>query len=671
MPYKPTSLRRIAAVSTLAVSLCAVLTTPSFGQAPAAAAPPQPALVARVKPVIGQGALRFRDLNGDGQLTPYEDWRLSPAARADDLIARMTIEEKLGLMLHGTLPGTGGALGMSASGYDLTAVAALLQDKHINSFITRLSLTPAKMAAQSNLVQELAENTRLGIPATISTDPRNHFHYVLGASGMADGASQWPELLGFGALGDADLVHRFGQIAAAEYRAVGIHEALSPQVDLASEPLWSRITGTFGSDPQLSSVLGGAYVAGFQGADKGLTPAGVMTVVKHWVGYGALPQGFDSHNYYGRTARLNNAQLELHITAFKGALAARSGGIMPTYPILVGPTVNGKALEPVGAGYSRLLLTDVLRGRMGYDGVILSDWAITRDCNERCSNPTAAAPQRPMDIATNWGVQELSVEDRYALGINAGIDQFGGTEEVDALIAAVKHGKITPARVDDSVRRVLITKFAMGLFENPYVDPQAAETVLRDASAHALAAQTQRAAQVLLHNTGLLPVAPAGKKVWLFGMERAAAQAAGLTVVDTPEAADFAIIRAESPSEMLHPHHFFGSRQKEGRLDFRDGDAAYDALKRASAAHKPAVFALFLDRPTILTNIRPKAAAILANFGASDAAVLDVVLGKAKAKGRLPFELPSSMAAVAKQDPAQPDDSARPLYKRGAGIVQK
>lgn len=623
---------------------------------------------ARSKAILTVDGLQFRDLDGDGKLTPYEDWRLSPEARADDLIARMTIEEKAGQMMHGTLPGKGGALGQGDS-YDFEAIGPMMWVKHISSYITRLSVKPAVMAEQSNAVQAMAEQSRLGIPVTISADPRNHFSHVLGAAEAARGVSIWPELIGFGALGDVGRVREFGKIASAEYRAVGIQEALSPQVDLASEPRWSRITGTFGSDPALASVMGGAYVAGFQGGDHGLTRDGVMTVVKHWVGYGALPGGFDSHNYYGRVARLNTAQLQMHIAAFKGALDAGSAGIMPTYPIISGPVIDGKPVEPVGAGYSKVLLNDLLRGKLGYKGIILSDWAITLDCNTRCSAPTKEAPQRPQDISTDWGVNDLTVQQRYALGIAAGIDQFGGTQDTAPLLGAIRNGLIKPQRIDESVRRVLIAKFEQGLFDDPYVDPAKAEALIATTANHALGAQTQREAQVLLTNHGLLPAK--GKKVWLFGVDAKAAQAAGLTVVDTPAGADFALIRGETPSEMLHPNSFFGSRQKEGRLDFRDGDPAYEALKQAKAAHVPAVLSIYLDRPAVLTNVQDKTGAILANFGAEDAAVIDVVLGKATAKGHLPFELPSSMKAVEAQDPAVPDDSAHPLFKRGFGIVLK
>ncbi|WP_241233618.1 glycoside hydrolase family 3 protein [Altericroceibacterium xinjiangense] len=654
-----------AGAALLALGACAQGAEPAIGAGPLA---PQPELGARAKPLVSADGLRFRDLNRDGVLNPYEDWRLSAEQRAGDLVTHMTVAEKVGTLMHSTLPGAGGVLGR-ADGYDLEALGDLVRDKHVTSFITRLTLAPADLAEQNNAVQELAETSRLGIPLTISTDPRSHFQYVLGAAESGTGTTQWPELLGFAALRDPELVRRFGDIARKEYRAVGIHMALSPQLDLATEPRWGRTSGTFGSDAALTSVLGGAYVAGLQGGADGLEENGVATVIKHWVGYGAEPEGFDAHNYYGRFARPGSA-LGMHVAAFEGALEAEAAGLMPAYPILAGATLEGEPIEEVSPGFSRQLLTDVLRKRLGYEGIVLSDWAITRDCNERCRAPTAEAPQRPQDISTAWGVENLTVRERYVKGLQAGLDQFGGVDEVAPLIAAVDEGEITESRLDESVRRVLLPKFQLGLFENPYVDPQRASAVIATPEDLALAAQVQREAQVLLQDSGgTLPFGP-GRKVWLFGMAPEAAQAAGLAVVDDPAQADFAIVRAETASEMLHPNHFFGSRYKEGRLDFRDGDPAYEALKQASA-HVPTALAIFLDRPAILTGVQDKAAVILGNFGASDAAVLDVLLGKAAARGTLPFELPRSMEAVERQDPGLPDDSVDPLYPRGAGIVSR
>ncbi|MDQ4421545.1 glycoside hydrolase family 3 C-terminal domain-containing protein [Sphingobium sp. DEHP117] len=605
----------------------------------------------------------YRDLNHNGRMDAYENPRLSNQKRVDDLLKRMTLEEKVGTMMHGSLP-SGDVLGHAGVRYDLPLIERYINTDKVTSFITRLAVPPSDLAAQNNAVQRIAEKSRLGIPITISSDPRNHFQAVFGASTKGGGFSLWPETLGFAAIGDPALVRRFGDIARMEYRAVGIQMALSPQADLATEPRWPRVTATFGADPLQVSRLAGAYVAGFQGSDKGLTKDGVATVAKHWVGYGAQPDGFDAHNYYGRVAKLNNADFAQHVAAFDGVLAKQTAGIMPTYPMIAGVTLNGKPLEQVGAGFNRQLLLDLLRTKKRFNGFILSDWAITNDCPIECSAPTAERPQTPSAIAMPWGVEALSKVDRFAKGVNAGIDQFGGVTESKVLLEAVKSGKVSVRRIDDAVRRILLVKFELGLFENPYVDEAKAAQIVGSGQNHAQAELAQRRAQIILENRGGLVPVVGPRKVWLYKMDAEEARRRGLTVVATPEEAELAILRVETPSEILHPNHFFGSRQNEGRLDFRNGDADYEAINRAAAVTRTIV-SVNIDRPAVLTDIRDKAAVLLVTFGASDGAVLDVLVGKAKAEGRLPFNLPSSMQAVTNQDPAKPDDDVKPLYPRG------
>lgn len=612
----------------------------------------------------------WRDLNHNGRIDPYEDARLSVEARVENLLGQMTLAEKAGMLLHATLPTPGSSIGFAGTIYDADATAKLLNDRHINSFITRLVVAPADLAAQNNRVQKLAEAGRLGIPVTISTDPRHHFQATLGASTTGGGFSLWPDTLGFAALGDADTVRRFGDIARQEYRAVGIHMALSPQADLATEPRWPRFAATFGSDPAEVSRLAGAYVEGFQHGRSGVKPDGVATVVKHWVGYGAEPEGFDGHNHYGRNARLSDAAFAQHVRAFDDSLAARSAGIMPTYVIVHGPTIAGKTIEPVGGGFNKQLLTGLLRGQKQYRGLIISDWSITRDCPQACVAPDASNPQTPAAIGMPWGMETADKTTRFAKGIEAGIDQFGGADDPAPILDAVAKGLVSEKRIDESVRRVLRLKFEQGLFDNPYVDEAAAARIVGNREAQAEGDTVQRASQVLLRNdSATLPVAP-GKRIWLHGVDATAARAAGFVVTDDPAQADVALIRTATPFETLHPHHFFGARQHEGRLDFRADDTDVQAIARASA-HVPTIVAIEMDRPAILTAIEPMARALIATFGASDAAVLDVVTGRAVAKGRLPFSLPRSMADVEAQSPDLPDDGPPPAYPHGAGMLLK
>jgi len=623
-------------------------------------------LAACLVSVDAQAEISFRDLNHNDRLDPYEDTRLPIDRRLDDLLSRMTLEEKVGAMMHGSLP-AGDTLGHGGQTYDLSATESMIAERHLNSFITRLVVSPEQLVQQNNAIQRLAERTRLGIPVTISTDPRNHFQAVLGASTAGGGFSLWPETLGLAAIGDPALVRTFGDIARKEYRAVGIHMALSPQADLATEPRWPRVTATFGSDPTQVSRLVGAYVEGFQGGGDGLKRDGVATVVKHWVGYGAQPEGFDGHNAYGRIARLDNASFAQHVAAFDGAFAAHVAGVMPTYPIIEGVTLNGRPLEAVGAGFNRQILTDLLRDDKGFGGLVLSDWAITNDCPQTCLSPTADNPQAPQAIGMPWGVETLSQPQRFARAVVAGVDQFGGVNDGAMLLKAVQDGAVPMDRIDVATRRIMRLKFELGLFDDPYVDAAKAAEVVGAPQSQALADAAQRRAQVVLENRRQVLPATQVNTVWLYNVDPAEAEKRGWRVVDDAGQADLAIVRVNTPFERLHPNHFFGARQNEGRLDFRDGDADFEAIKQSGAARR-SVVAVNLDRPAVLTNVRDKVDGLLATFGASDAAVLDVVSGIAEAQGRLPFELPSSMPAVDRQDPARPDDSAAPLYPAGYGL---
>jgi len=628
-----------------------------------AAATPQPGIGTRTIPIIDVGKLRFRDLNRNGWLDPYEDWRLSVEVRAEDLVGRMTLPERAGAMMHGTAPFPGAA--RSGAVYDRTAARTMVIDRHVTSLITRLAIAPAAFAEENNALQAIAEQGRLGIPLTLSTDPRNHFQYTAGASVSSAGFSQWPEALGFAAVGDAAVVRGFADIARQEYRAVGIHQALSPQADLATEPRWGRIVGTFGEDADLVGRMVGGYVAGFQGGDDGLRANGVSTIVKHWVGYGAAKDGWDSHSHYGRFAAFPGNNFAYHVKPFLPAFRSKVAGVMPTYSTLQDLVVDGHQVEQVGGGFNTWLLTDQLRGRYGYDGIILSDWLITNDCPKACVE--GSDPGQPPVLGMSWGVEALSRRQRFVKGVRAGIDQFGGVDETDLIVEAVKAGELDEGRVAQSARRIMQMKFRQGLFENPFVDAAQAGRIVGNRAFQDAADAAQRRSLVLLQNRGgVLPLKGA-KKVYLRGISADAARAHGLVPVANLDQADVALIRASTPWETLHPRHLFGQLQHEGSLAFAAGQPEYDEIVRI-AAKVPTIVTVFLDRPAILTALRPHARAIVGNFGVGDAALLDVLTGRAAPQGTLPFELPSSMAEVAAQRSDVPHDTANPLYRIGFGL---
>ena len=310
----------------------------------------------------------------------------------------------------------------------------------------------------------------------------------------------------------------------------------------------------------------------------------------------------------------------------------------------------GKPLEQVGAGFNHQLLSELLRGQYGFRGVIVSDWAITNDCSEACRNGTSAGIKpAPKDIGMPWGVEELTVAQRFAKAINAGVDQVGGTEQSKVIVEDVHNGSISEARVREAAGRILLQKFELGLFEQPYVDEAQGGEIAgnKDFVGEGQAAQAR--AVVLLENkavasTGqpLLPVAAKSKKIYLYGVSAKAAEAAGFIVVADPTQADLAIIRAPAPYEDEHSKFFFGSRQHEGRLTFTEKDAAYAELLRVSAI-VPTVFLTTLERPLILTNVRPHVTALLGDFGISDEPLLALITGTVSPGGHLPFELPSSV----------------------------
>ena len=629
-------------------------------------APSQADISSRSIPIIDVDRLRFRDLNRNGSLDSYEDWRLPPKERAEDLLAQMTLEERAGQIAHGNLfPNAN--FGEVATGYDLEQAKTALSEHEITTFIPFAALDFKVHAEQNNGLQEIAEAGRLGIPFMISTDPRHHSFDVFGQSSVGNGYSQWPETLGFAALDDADVTYRFAQIAAQEYRATGFTRALSPQADLATEPRWSRVFGTFGEDPEIAARHVSAYVRGFQGSDTGLVAGGVPTVVKHWVGYGAAKDGWDAHNYYGRFAALKSEDLPNHIVPFDAAFDAGVASVMTAYSVFEGLEVNGQPVEPVGGTFSKVLVSDLLRDEKGFDGVVLSDWAVTSDCSDACKfgRPEGAYPDPEVEASTAWGILDLTRAERFAKAMNNGVDQFGGVDDTVAILEAVTTGLISEERLDDAVLRILIQTFQTGIFDNPFIDVEAAESLVNSSDTQALALQTQARATVLLKGNPAPLNASDQPILYLHGTSSEVFEDAGYSVSDQLDEADIVLARLSTPFETLHPNYFFGMQQHEGTLAFDDGGEVVTFLNSAKDSGATVIVDVAMDRPAILTNIVDLADTLIANFGASDAALLSVLDGSVDPEGRLPFELPSSMEAVAAQDSGKIADSPNPLFELG------
>jgi beta-glucosidase len=600
--------------------------------------------------------IAFRDLNGNGIMEPYENPALPAAERAADLLTRMTLEEKAGLMMMSILEtGQDGAI-VEGDGLFGDATSTLIHDKRMNHFNALRLPGPRYAARWNNRLQDLAAETRLGIPVTLYTDPRHSFSENLGAAIAAGAFSQWPETLGFGAIGDPELVARFADIARQEYLAVGIRGALHPQIDLATEPRWARAAGGFGQSAETAERLVSAYLRGFQG--ERLTSASVACMAKHFPGGGPQRDGEDPHFPYGREQVYPGGGFEYHLGPFRTAISAGTAALMPYYGLPVGLTLpDGTAVEEVGFGFNHTIITTLLRDQLGYDGVVCTDWGLITD------KQVAGLPFP----ARAWGVEQLSRADRVARVIEAGCDQFGGETCPELIVELVRSGRIAEERLDDSVRRLLLVKFDLGLFDDPYVDEDAADRIVGRPEFIAAGRDAQRRSLTLLKNTGpgglpLLPLA-AGTRIYAPDLGEEDLRKHGIPVPG-PAEADVAIVRLRAPYE-ARDSFFLENHFHAGRLDF---DAA--ALARVADLSRvtPVILDLYLDRPAILGPLAEDAAAIVVNYGCAGDVLLDVLFGAAAPEGRLPFELPRSMAAVEASLPDLPADTADPVFPYGFGL---
>ncbi|WP_454050566.1 glycoside hydrolase family 3 protein [Cellulomonas sp. Marseille-Q8402] len=584
--------------------------------------------------------------------TTHLDPALPVDERVERLLAQMTLEEKAGLLFQTMISmGPDGELSDGDPVFGLPSNEEYVTGRLMTHFnILGTAPTVEAMATWHNRLQELAASTRLGIPVTISSDPRHSYtdNPLMGVA--TDTFSLWPEPLGLAAIGDEALVERFADIARQEYTAVGIRVALHPQIDLATEPRWSRQLQTFGEDVDLTSRLGAAYIRGFQGSRLGADSVATMT--KHFPGGGPQLDGEDAHFAHGREQVYPGGLFEHHLKPFEAAFAAGTSQIMPYYGMPV-----GTEYEEVGFGFNKSVITGLLRDGYGFEGVVCTDWGLITD-NAVFGEPFPARA---------WGVEHLTPRERMLKVLEAGVDQFGGEACPELLVDLVRSGDLGEDRIDVSARRVLREKFVLGLFDDQrYVDVERARRVVGNAEFVAAGKAAQRASVTLVTNTVVdgRPTLPlrGGLKLYVEGIDAEVAGAYGVVVTD-PHEADVAILRLQAPYEERSAT--FENMFHSGSLDFPADQVAHVG---EVAAAVPTVVDVFLDRPAILTPFVHEVAAVTGTYGASPSALLDVLVGAAEPQGRLPFDLPSSMDAVRASRPDVPFDTADPLFRFGHGL---
>ena len=661
--------------------------------------------------LLTEDGYAFKDLNRNDSLDAYEDWRLTPQERAADLASKLSKEEIAGLMLY--------------SSHQAVPSAELTEDQkkflskdHLRAVLITSVESPRTAAQWNNRMQAFIEGLDHGIPANTSSDPRHEAkattEYNAGAGGHI---SQWPTSLGLAATFDPQLMYRFGEIASEEYRALGIATALSPQVDIATDPRWTRFSGTFGEDPLLATEMARAYCDAFQTTPdtRGWGMRSVNAMVKHWYGYGAQEGGRDSHFASGKYAVYPGNNLAEHKLSFIDGAFKLEGGtemasaVMPIYSILWNQDPSG---ENVGGSYSQWLIQKQLREEAKFEGVVCTDWGITKDMKV-LDSPIGGKP---------WGVESLTEAERHYKILQAGVDQYGGNNEIGPVLAAydmwakAQGEKSARQRFEQSARRLLLNVFRVGLFEHPYLDSEASEKIVGNPQFMQEGYEAQLKSVVMLknHDNKTLPMDkrykvyvpkrhfPAIPGLWGGISEEKTVEPIDLAlvrkyfeVVEQPEQADFAICLIEEPSTGFgysaedvkrggngyvpyslqyddykavdarsvsiaggDPMEKFTNRSYKGKTVKaynRDDMLMVSETKRAMG-EKPVIVILETGRPVVLSEIEPKADAILVSFNVQHQALLDIISGKNEPSALLPMQMPADMKTVEEQHEDVPRD---------------
>ncbi|THH36414.1 glycoside hydrolase family 3 protein [Neolewinella litorea] len=639
----------------------------------------QPTLGYRSASLLEVDGLRFKDLNGNDSLEPYEDWRLSPEARSRDLTGRMQMEEKAGFMLISTTrlendPGFGPPTGRPITSgfneedqvsevniftrkpldYPMMSAAGTTRavtEYHERHFILRANTSPRILAEWANNLQALCESHGHGIPAIVASNPRNHIT-VDASVGLSLGKtpfSTWPGELGLAATRDTTLVREFADIARQEWLATGIRKGYMYMADLATEPRWQRVEGTFGEDAQLAADMIRQIVLGFQGTQLG--PQSIALTTKHFPGGGAVEGGQDPHFDWGKREVFTGGMFENNLIPFRAAIDAGTSAIMPYYSY----PVNTEYPE-VAYAYNKPVLQGVLRERLGFDGIINSDTG-------------------PIDMMP-WGVEDRTIPERYKMAIEAGVNLFSGTADPTLLIRTLRMYPALQPLVDDSVYRLLLEKFRLGLFENPYVDPEGAAALVGREDFQARADVAMRKSIVLLRNgvseeEKVLPLRPAQKIYFATYLSRRDddpittylpdVHPYGVRFVDTPEEADRIVLWVIPRGKSL-----FEADGSPLHLNLSANGVEVDRLRQLIGT-KPTVLLVNYTNPWAIDELYTPGPgnipAVLATFGTTPEAVMDVLTGRFTPVGKMPFSTPASDAA------AQQQVSDLPGYQEAKGYA--
>jgi beta-glucosidase len=653
MPFKPL------------LSILPLLLLLSLAQAQNKTTKKQPVLGQRSAQLITADGFQFKDLNKNGKLDKYEDWRLPNEARANDLVERMSVEEKVGFMLISTtrLKNDGSAMGTNRSKDSVSSdfneedqvqntnmftrkplpTAMMMsagttkgvKEFHLRHFIFRANVSAKTTASWANNLQAICENDAHGIPAIIASNPRNHItkDASIGLSVGTTTFSTWPGELGLSAMHDLKLTREFADIARQEWAAVGLRKGYMYMADLSTEPRWQRIEGTFGENAEWAGKMIYEIVLGFQGSK--LSNKSVALTTKHFPGGGAGVGGQDPHFDWGKFEHFPGKMFENNLIPFKAAIKAGTSAIMPYYSIPL-----DTKYEKIAYAYNKAVISDLLRDSLGFKGIINSD-----------TGPIEMMP---------WGAENLSIMERYKKTMEAGVNLYSGSADPTPLLQTVKTGMVDMKLVNNSVYRLLMEKFELGLFENPYVDVEAAEKLVGNKTFQARGDLAMRKSIVLLRNDkNVLPIKPKTKIYFETYFQRRGASSPSnvyqptsknesVEFVKTPEEADMIVLWITPGAKSLFEGNgapLYISLSKNGV------DVNYI---NTLTAKKPTVLAVNYTNPWVIDEIyneksKQNILGVLATFGTTTDAVLDVITGKFNPTGKMPFTTPISEDAAQKQ----------------------
>ena len=561
--------------------------------------------------------------------------------RVESLLTQMNLAEKAALMFHPSTQPPSGDPGLKA-----TAVSDIVE-RGITHFNVLGGEDSAAVAEWHNEIQEMAESTRLGIPITLSSDPRHGFRDNPFTGQALDSLSRWPEATGIGAIGTEEAAAEYGDTIRHEFLAMGIRVYLGPMADLFSEPRWSRGFGTWGEDPAVVATLSRAFIRGLRGGDR-LTASSVAAVLKHFPGGGPQLLGDDAHDPRYTEQVYPGQQRERHIAPFLPALADGVSQVMTYYGKPVGTD-----WPEVGFAFNAPVVDGILRKRLGFEGIVVTDWNLLE------ATQIAGAPFGP----NGWGLEDLEPIDRARIAVEAGVDQFGGDRCPSLIEQLVENGEVSEARIDLSVRRLLREKLRLGVFENRRVDVERAGEVCGSPVHMARGRAAQRDSLVLLHDRTGAPI-PEEARLYVEGVDPSALGAG--RVCATPEEADAIIVRLDAPFEPGRGS--MGGFFRGGSLDFTPDVIA---RLRDLSGHAPLHVVVYLERPAILQPLLEFTTSLVGDFGANDGVVVDALLGRAPLRGRLPFDIPRSMTAVEHSREDVPFDTENPTFVFGDGIQRE